>query len=223
MVADGCTLSIGIHGVQQTDGNSCVFSRLYTGGVKDLGTEIGKLSSLLEMQLMDRGGLVNHTRVIVMHAVDVCPYLNLLSIQRGTDQRGGIVAATTLQVVHLTIGVTADEALGDIYLLSLVLLHDGGELLTDIDGVWLRVLVGTHEIEGVEQYSLDALFLHVVDHHIGRHHLTLCHDILLLERGEELLGKRAQIVHLCHDEVTGHCLHLLSGVQFLDMLHVLTL
>ena len=54
--------------------------------MQNLSTEVGQLGSFLEVQLVNGLGLVNDTRVVVVHAVNICPYLNLLSIQGSTNQ-----------------------------------------------------------------------------------------------------------------------------------------
>ena len=135
--------------------------------MQNLGTEVSQLGSFLELQLVDRLRLVDHTRVVVVHTVDVGPNLDFLSVQGSTDERSGVVGTAALQVVDLAIGIAADEALGDVHLLAFVLLHDGSQLLLDIDGIGFGIFVGTHEVKSVQQHSLDALFLHVVHHHVG--------------------------------------------------------
>ena len=117
--------------------------------MQDLGTKVGQLGCLLEVQLMHGFGMVYDTRVVVVHTIDIGPYLNLLSTDGSTHERGCVVGTTTLQVVDLTIGIATDEALGDIHLCAFVLLEDGIQLLLDIYGVWLGVFVGTHEIKGI--------------------------------------------------------------------------
>ena len=54
--------------------------------MQNLGTEVSQLGSLLEMQLMNGSSLVNHSRVIIVHAVNIRPDLNLLSIEGCTYQ-----------------------------------------------------------------------------------------------------------------------------------------
>ena len=191
--------------------------------MQDFGAEVSQLRSLFELQLVDGLRLVYHTRVVVVHTVDVGPDLDFLSVQCSTDERSGVVRTAALQVVYLAVGIAADESLRDIHLLSLVLLHDGSQLFLDVDGVGLGVLVSTHEVESVEQYSLDALFLHIVYHHVGRHHLALCHDGLFLERGENFLGERAQIVELVLQEVAGGLFGIILGEELIYVLHVLRL
>ena len=114
--------------------------------MENLGTEVSQLGSLLEVQLANCLSVLYDTRVVVVHTVDVGPDLNLVCWQGCTDKRSGVVATTTLQVVDLAVSVAADEALGDIDLVVLVLLHDGSQLLLDILWVWLCVLVCAHKV-----------------------------------------------------------------------------
>ena len=55
--------------------------------------------------------LFNNTRIVVVHAVYVCPYLDFFCTDSRTDQRGAVVAATTLQVVDLAVSISANIAL----------------------------------------------------------------------------------------------------------------
>ena len=67
-----------------------------------------------------------------MHAVNVGPYLDFLCGEGSTYERSRKVATTTKQIVHFSVGVTADKSLRDIHLIALVLLHYGSELLLDV-------------------------------------------------------------------------------------------
>ena len=164
--------------------------------------------------------VVNDAWIVVVHTINVGPNLYLVSRESSTDERGCIVAATTLQVVYFAVSIAADESLCDIYLLALVLLHDVSEFLLDVLWVGFSVLVCAHEVECIEQNGLDALFLHVVYHHVGAHNLTLCHDAFLLKGSEEVFCERAQVIEFATEELAGGFLHLLSGVEIFHMLHV---
>ena len=103
--------------------------------MQNLCTEICQLSSLLEVELVNGLRLVDHTWVVIMHTVDVRPDLNLLGIDGSTNQRSGIVRATTLQIVNLTVSIAADKALRNVHLQTLILLHNGSQLFFNIHGV----------------------------------------------------------------------------------------
>ena len=222
-VADGGSLGIGVHRVQQAYGDTSILRRLHTGGVQDLGTEVSQFGGFLEMQLMNGLRVIYYTRVVVVHTVDIGPDLNLLSTDSGTHKRSRIVGTAALKVVDLTIGVTTDESLGNKHLCTLILLEDGIQLFPDVHRIGLRVFVGAHEIQGIQQHGLDTNLLHVIHHHIGRHHLALCHDALLFETGEQFLGERAQIVELSLQEFTSGLLGFILGVEFLYVTQILLL
>ena len=138
---------------------------------------------------MNRSSLVNHARVVVVHTVDIGPYLYLFGIDSSTNQRCCIVATATLQIVNLAIGITANESLGDIYLCSFLVLENIREFLTDIRRIGFGILVGAHKVECRQQTRVNALLLHIVLNHVSAHDFSLSHDTLLLEAGEELLGE----------------------------------
>ena len=119
--------------------------------------------------------------------------------------------------------VAADESLSKVNLCSLVLLHQSGQLFLDIHRIGLGIFVGTHKVESVEQYGLDADLVHVVNHHVGRDDLALSHDALLLEAGEQLFGERTQIVELALQKLACSGLGLRLGVEFVYVLVVLLL
>lgn len=83
------------------------------GRVQDLGPEVSQFGSFFEMQVADRRCLFNDARIVVVHTVDVCPYLDFFRTDSRTDQRGAVVAAATLQVVDLAVSIAADVALCD--------------------------------------------------------------------------------------------------------------
>ena len=88
-----------------------------------LCAKISQLCCFLKIQLAYGIGLVYHSRIVVVHAVDVGPYLYLFNLKSCTYKRGGIVRTSTLQIIHLAICVPADKTLGDIYLIALILSH----------------------------------------------------------------------------------------------------
>lgn len=91
--------------------------------MQNLCAEVSKLGSFFEVELTYSLGLLNHARVVVVHTVDIGPYLNLLGRQSRSDERSREVATAAQQVVYLAVSVAADESLCDIYLIALVLFH----------------------------------------------------------------------------------------------------
>ena len=86
IVGDQCARRKRVHGVQQADRNVGIFGRLNTGGVQNLGTEVGQLGSFFKMQLAHRRRFVDNARVVVVHTVDIGPDLDFGSMDSGTDQ-----------------------------------------------------------------------------------------------------------------------------------------
>ena len=87
LVAHQRTRSLRVHRIQQTHGDVVHTCWSDAGGVQDLGTEIGKLGSLVKVELAHRLGVSHHARVVVVHTVDVGPDLNLFGTDSGTDDR----------------------------------------------------------------------------------------------------------------------------------------
>ena len=83
-----------------------------------------------------------------MHAIDVRPDLDLVDLEGGTDERGGIVATSALQVVDIAEGIAADVALRDEELRTLgCSLDELREMGLDIVFVGLSLLIGTHVLQ----------------------------------------------------------------------------
>src|SRR6185312_1112526 len=76
----------GLHGVQQPDGHFVELRRPDARGVKDLRPEISELRGLFKTELIDGEGLFDDTGVIVVHPVDVGPYLANGGVDRCGDQ-----------------------------------------------------------------------------------------------------------------------------------------
>ena len=121
-IIDDCSLSLRVHGVLQADRNPGIFGRLNACRMKYLSAKVSKFWSLLEVQLAHCLGLVDDTWVVVVHSVNVGPYLNLVCVDSCSDKRCCVVRPTTLKVVYLTVSVSADKALGNVYLIAFVII-----------------------------------------------------------------------------------------------------
>ena len=75
-----------IHCIQQTYRDIGIFSRLNAGRVQNFCTEVSQLGCFFKMQLANRGSLVDNARVVVVHSVNICPYLDFGSIHGCTNQ-----------------------------------------------------------------------------------------------------------------------------------------
>lgn len=96
-------------------------------------------------------------------------------------------------------------------------------MLLDIREVWLRVLIRTHETQGINQDTLYTLLLKVVVYHVGRHDLTLRDDDLLLKACEDAFGERAHITEPVAEEIAGLLLVTIVLIQLLHVIHILGL
>ena len=188
--------------------------------MQDFCTEICQLGSFLEIQLSHGFGLVNYTGIVVVHTVNVGPYLYLLHTEGCSYERCGIVAASALQVVNLSVGISADEALSDVNLVAFVFCHQGNEFLFDILWVGFGVLVGTHEVKCRQQHCLYALFLQIVHHHVGRDNLALSHDALFFKAGEEIFRECAEVVELVFEKLTGLLFILVGGIELVKITQI---
>ena len=151
------------------------------------------------MDVVHGGGMIDHAGVVVVHAIDVGPDLDLLSPDGGAYERSGIVGTSTLEVVYIPCGVAADKALGDVEV-GLLLLQHVTEMVGYVRNVRLSRRVQAHEIEGGKEHYVLALLLQVEREHVGGHDLSLGQDFLLLDRTEMLAGKGAEeSKHACEN------------------------
>ena len=172
------------------------------------------------MQLANRSCLVNNARVVVVHTVDVCPYLDFRSIHGSTDQRSGVIAATTLQVIDLTVSIAADKTLCDVNLHIRIKFQLCLQFLLNIYGVRLRVLVSTHEFQSREQHGLHTTFLQVEVHHSRRNKLSLCQNHFLFEQSEKVFSIGADVVKVRLDDFQPFLFIFLSCIKFINVLFI---
>ncbi len=79
-------MGFGFHSVEQTHGYIIELGREHTGGVENLGTEIGKLGGLFIMKLTHGRCSLDKSGVVVVHAVDVGPNFNFLGFNSCSDE-----------------------------------------------------------------------------------------------------------------------------------------
>ena len=123
-----------------------------------------------------------------MHTVDVRPYLNFGSIDGSADQRSGIVASTTLQVVYFSVSIAADVSLSDVDFSTGMQFQLHLKFLLNIYRIGLRILIGTHIFQSRKQNRLYTAFLQIVVHHGSGNQLSLCQNHFLFEQREEVFG-----------------------------------
>lgn len=198
---------------------------LDTGGVKDLRSEICQLGGFLEVEATYGSRSIDDTGVVVVHAIDIRPDLDLVDLKGGTDERGGIVATPALQVVDIAEGIATDVALRDEELRALgCSLDELREMGLDIVFVGLSLLIGTHVLQCREADRTHASVLKVTQHHRCAEELPTCQDLLLVEECEgirvaELLEEEERLI----DQGPSTVVAVLVGEEQLRLLLVLML
>ena len=56
---------------------------------------------------------IDEARVIIVHPINVRPYLYLVYSESCTDERSSVVTTPTLEVVDISEGIATDIAFGD--------------------------------------------------------------------------------------------------------------
>ena len=170
--------------------------------MKDLRTEVSKLRSLIEVEVAHWLCSFHETWVIVVHTINICPDLNLVSTDSRTYDACAVVTASTLEIVDLTVGIAADEALCHVDLGIWIGRNLLLEILLDILEVWFSVLVDSHVLECRDESHIDTLLKEIEIHEVGAHQLTLSHDATLLKDCESTIAKRTDIVKDLTDHFT---------------------
>ena len=88
------------------------------------------------------------TGIIVMKTVDVRPDLDLFSLDGCPYQCGGIVAASSFQVVDFAVSIPADKALGNDQGVGVRLGQFAFQVLPDIKIIRFTVFIDTHIFQG---------------------------------------------------------------------------
>ena len=172
------------------------------------------------MQLTNRSCLVHNARVVIVHTVDVRPYLDFGSLYGSTDQGCGVIAATTLQVVYLTVSIAADETLCDVNLHIRIQFQLCLQFLLNIYRVRFRVLVSTHEFQSRKQYGLHTAFLQVEVDHSRRNKLSLCQNHFLFEQSEKVFSIGADVVEVRLDDFQTFLFIFLSCKKLINVLFI---
>ena len=106
--------AFGVDRVFQQDGNPVVLTGLDRGRVQNFRPEIGQFGCLAETHRANGVGVVDKTRVVIMHAVDVGPNLHLSCIDGSAHQGCTVIAAAASEVVDLAAIIRADKSLRDV-------------------------------------------------------------------------------------------------------------
>ena len=95
-IVDNGAVGIRCHGVLQTHWDACIFCGLHASGMQNLCSEVGKLCCFLKVELVYSICILHKAWVVVVHSVNISPYLNLLCTESDTDERRREVASATL-------------------------------------------------------------------------------------------------------------------------------
>ncbi len=162
--------------------------------MENLRSEISQLRRLFKVKLTDRSGMVYHARVVIMHTVDIRPYLYFTGMDGRSDQGGTVIASPALQVIRLAICVPADETLSNKDIRVREAGQQCSEMLFDVGHIRLTVGIYPHKIEGRKQCRLHSLLLQVKMHHAGGNQFTLRQHHLFIEDGKRSTGKRPYFI-----------------------------
>src|SRR5690606_239892 len=106
-------VSLRVHCIENTYRNIVALRRENTLWMQNLCTKVSQLGCFIKTQVCDRFRTTHHTRVIVVHAIDICPDLNLIGPQSRPDKGSRVVRTTAAEVVYFTKRVATDIALCD--------------------------------------------------------------------------------------------------------------
>ena len=186
--------------------------------MQDFRAEIGQLGCFLKVELAHRRGVFHDARVVVVHAVDIRPYLDFLGSYRRADEAGGIVGAAALQVVDFALAVARDEALREIDFVARLLFENVFKMLFDVVQVGFAVFIDHHVVERGNERGFDALFLQVSDDHVGAHQFALREDFFFKLGRIVAAHHREQVVERAEQEL--HCALRKLGLG-VEVAHVL--
>ena len=146
------TRSIRLHCIQQANRDIIDFSRQDTSRMQDLRPEISQFCRFFEMQMTNRRRSFYESRIVIVHTIDICPDLYLFCLDSRTNQRSCIVATAALQVIDLTVCVSADITLRNIQVSFGIFFQQTSQFFFDVDWIRFSILVCTHKIECRKQY-----------------------------------------------------------------------
>src|SRR5690606_6258331 len=105
--------SLGVYCIENTYKHHVALCRVNTFGMQTLCTNVRQLGRLINTQVRERFRTTHHTRVIVVHAIDICPDLNLIGPQSRPDKGSRVVRTPTAWVIYFTKRDATDIALCD--------------------------------------------------------------------------------------------------------------
>ncbi len=92
----------------------------------------------------DRVGVVDDARIVVVHSVDVGPYLHFVRVDRRAHQRRAVIAAAASEVVDFASVVRTDETLRHVE--SILVGRYRSQRFPQTASIYFPVFVGHHEV-----------------------------------------------------------------------------
>ena len=136
-----------------------------------LRSEIGEFGRFIEIHPPDGECPLHVPRVVVVHAVDIGPYLYLAGTERRSYQGGTVIAAAATEVIEPTVRPGTDETLRNIiHTLSSI-----GHRLPQHSAVHAH-LAAVHESRGMEQFGPTAALFHIKGKEGRSQQFALCDD-----------------------------------------------
>lgn len=189
--------SLGVHRVLKQHGYPVILAGLNRSRVQDFRAEIGQLGRLVETHRPDRTGVVYETGVVVVHAVDVGPYLYLGRLDGRSHQRRAVIAPPSAEIVDPALRVGTNETLSDEK--RAVVTGDAGQCPADAFRVDLFSGILDHEVGRVQAFGLQSGFLQVGRENGRSQQLALCYDfpfgLIFLEGGRFVAYQPESCVH----------------------------
>ena len=161
--------------------------------MEDFGAKIGQFRSFIERELLDRFSVFDVAGIIVVHAVDVGPYLDFIALNSRADQRSGCVAAASFQIVDFSKSIAADIPLCNKKPAAGVFGKLCFQVGFNIFRIWFTLFIEAHKIKRRQQNGLDLAFLQIELQETAGDQLSLGQNRALLVRGKHIQGKTADV------------------------------
>ena len=128
---------------------------------------MGQFGSFVESESAYRRGCGYDPRIVAVQSVDVGPYLDLAGVQRGAEQRSGVIASAPLQVVYFARSVAANVALGNENPVEGITVYGFARMFPDKSHVRLPAFVRPYEIDCRQQGGMYSRLREIKVHQPG--------------------------------------------------------
>src|SRR5690606_17858402 len=103
---------------------------------------------IFKTQVGNGSGALNDPRIVIMHTIDIGPYLYFVCTDGSTDERRRIITPSSSEVIDFAESIPTDISLCDKKIMVVRLQQQLIQLLTEKVDFWLIVLVYSHKIQG---------------------------------------------------------------------------